>query len=233
LFIAANLYGGWRAVAGPFVTRFPNGFSSRRIKRHDPRSATADVDEQLACYQDRRASRAEVTLVAGIVGIQRALPDLFARCERHAPQVASRSEDIHFAVRHQWYAARTFVGVNSTAIGCGEVSLPDRAARFRIDGFDPLAIARAMKHDHALPHNRRSRISAAQLVGPQLRRSARGPSGCQLFAGCLAIATRSQNLRPIAGPGARRTQERQAARQSQNQPAALKKSNHRSFSIRQ
>ncbi len=112
-------------------------------------------------------------------------------------RIASRAKNDYSPRDNQRNTTRPHVRIDPAAVRCGKVHLPDRAAALEIECLEDFPIVTAMKDEHPIADDSRSRITLPYRMPPG---DGRGllPAIGQSLIDCVSIALRSQNLGPVA-----------------------------------
>ena len=197
---AVDRGGHGRGVAGGFVSRLPNRRPVGQRQRDQPgTAAAADVQQQFVTFDNRAAAGPKVPIRARNSLYTWRNQRLLAALEVNGSQLAARAEQVDALLVDQRHHARAVVFGDRTRVFGWKGRLPLRLARGGIETFSDELISLSMEEYGAAADDCQAGKAAADVALPGGARSATGPHG-QLLALSDAVAVRTEDLRPIAGP---------------------------------
>lgn len=198
LFLAANFCDGWGRIAADFAGSLPERLASGGVERDKTGIIAHDVHDELPSHQNRRAPRAEVSFVPVIVHVQFAGPEFFSVGQRDAVQITCGPEDIDLVLVYERDAAGAKIGVDAPAVTGFEFSLPFPLATGHVERFDQFLLSHSVEENHSLSDRHRPRVATADFGTPG-DFWGRRKRGRQLFTLRVAVASRPEDLGPVAG----------------------------------
>jgi len=161
------------------IGRRPLDRTGRRIERDDPGILTvvaaADVGDDAAVLDERRARRAEEALRNGETARGIDAPDALAVGEIERVQLPFGAERVDAILCDDGNGARPFVEAEIVAIGGRIRKSPARVAASCVERLDHLFVADAMKQDQAIASDDRPGKPLSDGLAPDALRSARRP----------------------------------------------------------